>query len=97
MYHSHMFGEGCYVLPMIFFAAMIFFLIFAFRRRRFSCGKGGFRSKWMSDWFEDRYKTRTFESAIDILEKRYAGGEISKEEFEQMKKDIERKGESNES
>jgi len=97
MYYSHVFGEGCYILWMIFLVAMIFFLFIAFRRRRFLCGKGGFGSKWMSDWFEDPYKTRTFESAIDILEKRYAKGEISKEEFEQIKKDIEFKGESNES
>ncbi len=31
---------------------------------------------------------QTQESAIDILKKRYARGEITKEQFEQMKKDI---------
>ncbi len=90
MYYSHVFGEGCDVCLTIFFVAMTAFLIIAFIRRRFFCGKegGGFRSKWMSDWFEGRYKTRIFESAVDILEKRYAKGEISKEEFEQIKKDL---------
>jgi putative membrane protein len=88
MHYSHVVGEGCSILPMIFFVAMIFFLIIVFRRKRLSCGKEGSRRKWMSDWPGDRYKARTFESAVDILEKRYARGEISKEELEQMKKDI---------
>jgi len=31
---------------------------------------------------------RETESALDILKKRYARGEISKDEYEQMKKDL---------
>lgn len=35
-----------------------------------------------------RKKVRTNEAILDILKTRYAKGEITKEEFEQMKKDI---------
>lgn len=33
-------------------------------------------------------RSRPRESAMDILKKRYASGEISKEQFEAMKKDL---------
>lgn len=41
--------------------------------------------KWLSD---QKSQTRTEDSALEILKKRYASGEISKEEFEEKKKDL---------
>lgn len=39
-------------------------------------------------WITKKNSTGESPSALDILKKRYAGGEISKEEFEEKKKDI---------
>ena len=41
------------------------------------CGPGGHRGEGKES-----------DSALEILKKRYAKGEITKEEYEQMKKDI---------
>lgn len=44
--------------------------------------------KWL--WSEKTPFVRwSGEAALDVLKKRYAGGEISKDEFERIRKDIE--------
>ena len=43
---------------------------------------------WGSQWAVKSGLSRTEESAIEILKKRYARGQISKEEFEEKKRDM---------
>lgn len=52
-------------------------------------GRGGSRPPWGGDADKRSLHGREVESAMEILRKRYAGGEISKEEYEQIKKDLE--------
>ncbi len=85
--------EGWDFSPITIFIIVIFLgIVFGWRSFRSKwmqdfCGER-YGTKWMQDFCGDRYSTGTSESAIDILKKRYAKGEISKEEFDQMKKEL---------
>jgi putative membrane protein len=54
----------------------------------FVFGRGGIRPPWWNDPDKPSIRPKNSETALEILKKRYAKGEITREEYEQVKRDI---------
>ena len=74
LYYGQMFGWGFggMIMMLIFWAAVVFFIVWLVREAR----------------DDSRSRVSRSKSALDILDNRYAKGEIDKKEFEEKKKDL---------
>lgn len=72
--------QGWWIIPIIFMLLMMLFMFFGRGRRGFGPNK-------FFDMNKNNVKDSS-ESALDILNKRYAKGEISKSEYDEMKSNL---------
>ncbi|MDL0431771.1 SHOCT domain-containing protein [Marinobacter sp. TBZ242] len=69
------------VMPIVMVVVLGILIYFVF-------GRGGPRPPWSNDFDGSSSHHKDSESAMEILKKRYARGEITREEFEEIKKDL---------
>ncbi len=79
MWTNHSWMGGMWIFPVIMAVIVILILVF------FSNGR--YRFPWFSG-NQEFYRDNKKDKPSDILKKRYAKGEINKEEFDRIKHDI---------
>lgn len=79
---EHFGWGGWWVFPVVMTLVMVMVLFLVF-------GRGGSRGPWRNNTEGPSNHNKGSETAMEILKKRYAKGEITREEFEQIKKDLE--------
>jgi putative membrane protein len=62
------------LLMLVFWVGIIIFVVMIFQR--------------LGPYDRERYTSRNSHTALEIIKQRYAKGEITKQEFEEMKKSI---------
>lgn len=83
---EHFGWGGWWLFPVVMPLVMVVFLVIVLY---FVFGRGRPRSPWWKDPDGPSNHLEGSETAMEILRKRYAKGEITREEFEQIKKDLE--------
>lgn len=78
---GNFFDSGMWIIPAIMILIM---LLFAFG----IIGRGGFCGPWSRGGGRSRGDGQSSETPMEILKKRYAKGEITKEEFDRIKRDM---------
>ena len=82
---EHFWWGGWWFFPMIMPFMMVLVLAVLLY---FVFWRGGVRPPWWSDIGVPSGPPKPPETAMEILKKRYAKGEITKEEFDRIKRDI---------
>lgn len=87
MFFGNFWSTGIWIFPIIMIGGM---LIMAFVIRPMMSGRGAPRSPWGASDREHHggRESRDSETPLEIVKKRYAKGEITKDEYEELKRDL---------